>query len=375
MNIAVFYNVSPGGAKRAVYEEIKYLSKNHTISLYEYQNSNEDFLDVRLFCKNIYTYDFNINSGLPGFIGRIKKDVNNFYFLDKLHKKIAQEIDNKNYDVVLVHPDRFTQAPFLLKHLKTPTLYFCEEYLRMVYEKQFEFVENVVFYKKWYEIATRKIRKKIDMNNASSADLVVANSKFTKNNIEKAYDISVHHCHLGVDTDVFVPSRKLKKKKYILFIGGKLDKVGYEFARNALEKISPKIRPKLVILGFSGGKLKIQNDTLLSKEYSNAIATICTSENEPFGIAPLESMSCETPVLAVSEGGYKETVVNEKTGYLLPRDAKKFSSKIEFLIKSPISSKKMGEAGRKHVINNFTWDKHSKSIEKYLVELSKTNLR
>ena len=40
------------------------------------------------------------------------------------------------------------------------------------------------------------------------------------------------------------------------------------------------------------------------------------AKDEDFGITPVEAMSCGTPVIAFNGGGYKETVINNKTGIL-----------------------------------------------------------
>ena len=52
----------------------------------------------------------------------------------------------------------------------------------------------------------------------------------------------------------------------------------------------------------------------------NAIATIYVPREEDFGMSPVESMSAGKPVIGVAEGGLLETVVDGRTGTLLPRD-------------------------------------------------------
>ncbi|MBI2008191.1 glycosyltransferase [Candidatus Amesbacteria bacterium] len=108
----------------------------------------------------------------------------------------------------------------------------------------------------------------------------------------------------------------------------------------------------------------------LAKYYSESLVTLCTSYNEPFGLAAIESMACKTPVLAVNEGGYKETVVNNKTGWLLPRDPKQFAQKIIYLQKNINVMEKMGRTGRSHVLQNFTWAKHNSIVESALCRLA-----
>lgn len=55
-------------------------------------------------------------------------------------------------------------------------------------------------------------------------------------------------------------------------------------------------------------------DDELVKLYSGAKAFLALAKDEDFGITPVESMSCGTPVIAYNGGGYKETVVNGETG-------------------------------------------------------------
>ncbi|MBN2702197.1 MAG: glycosyltransferase, partial [Methylothermaceae bacterium] len=51
-----------------------------------------------------------------------------------------------------------------------------------------------------------------------------------------------------------------------------------------------------------------------------AVATIYLPRDEDFGMSPVESMAAGKPVIGVAEGGVLETVVDGKTGILLPPD-------------------------------------------------------
>ena len=56
------------------------------------------------------------------------------------------------------------------------------------------------------------------------------------------------------------------------------------------------------------------SDEKLVKLYAGAKAFLALSEDEDFGITPVESMLCGTPVIAFYGGGYKESIVEGKTG-------------------------------------------------------------
>ncbi|HEY9427284.1 MAG TPA: glycosyltransferase family 1 protein, partial [Gemmatimonadaceae bacterium] len=59
---------------------------------------------------------------------------------------------------------------------------------------------------------------------------------------------------------------------------------------------------------------------LLPYYYSAADVFVTTPWYEPFGLTPLESMACGTPVIGADVGGIRYTVCDGVTGYLVPPD-------------------------------------------------------
>ncbi len=55
----------------------------------------------------------------------------------------------------------------------------------------------------------------------------------------------------------------------------------------------------------------------LMQLYSRCKGLVCTAVDEDFGLTPLEAMASGKPVVAVNEGGFRETVVHGKTGMLV----------------------------------------------------------
>src|SRR5438128_1859719 len=101
--------------------------------------------------------------------------------------------------------------------------------------------------------------------------------------------------------------------------------------------------------------------------YNEAAVFACPSVYEPFGIINLEAMACETPVVATRVGGIKEVVVNEETGLLVPPgEPAKLGRAITRILEDPQTGAKMGKAGRRHVLRNFTWDRiAARTLELY----------
>jgi len=366
MNIAVYHNVPPGGARRTVLEEVKYLSKKHVVDFYLTSPRYPDIMDVKPYVRNCFNWDFSVKNRLPSFLNRLKMDLDVFIKLKQLHKNIADEINRRNYDIVLAHSDEYLEAPYLLRYLKTNSIYFCHEPLRMVYEDELKFNKKVIFYKYLYEKTVRIMKKYDERSNVYSADLIVTSSRFTKDNILKYYNVGSVVCYLGADSMIFKPGKN--KTKRLLFIGNKNSMEGYDLACKIIKLLKLNYFT-LKVLDFKNKKMKITNDFVLSKEYSKSFATLCLDQNEPFGLKAIESMACGTPVLAVNEGGYRESVIDGVTGYLLPRNAKAFAYKIIELNNHPSLYKKMSNDCVKVVGKKWSWEDHGKRLEKSLEKL------
>jgi glycosyltransferase involved in cell wall biosynthesis len=374
MRIAVFHNLPLyGGAYRTLYEQIKYLSKSHEIYLYTPAQRKSKKHDVEKYCTNVKRFDFSVDNDLPGILSRLIQDLKVFLALPGLHKSIAMEIDYGRYEVVLVHTDIYTESPYILKYLHTPTVYHCHELYRPAYENIFTIEEDLPFYKYYYEKLIRNVRKYIDKQNARKSTVIITSSKYINKKVKRFYEKNAVLCLAGVDEKLFKPT-SAGKRHTILFIGGKGKIKGYDIACESVNLIDKKFRPELKVLGYTSDSKYLTNEKELVKEYSKALLTLCTSYNEPFGLVALESMACGTPVLAVNEGGYKETVVDGKTGYLLPRDPKAFAEKISFLIKNPEVLKKMSIASRQQVLKKWRWEYHTKKLERILIDAAKSKM-
>ena len=91
--------------------------------------------------------------------------------------------------------------------------------------------------------------------------------------------------------------------------------------------------------------------------YQAADVFVTTPWYEPFGITPLESMACGTPVIGSSVGGIQHTVVDGLTGFLVPpNDPETLAQRLEDLRCIPELGRLMGRAGRVRVCREFTWE-------------------
>jgi len=133
---------------------------------------------------------------------------------------------------------------------------------------------------------------------------------------------------------------------------------------------------------FSTNKIPSEHLALL---YNRADCTINISDAEGFGLATLESLSCETPIIVNMTGGLQEQVTNgeEWFGIGLEPTSKAIigSQNIPYIYEDRINEDdfvnalvemyektheeraEIGRKGREHVLENFTLEEYTKAWE------------
>jgi glycosyltransferase involved in cell wall biosynthesis len=88
-----------------------------------------------------------------------------------------------------------------------------------------------------------------------------------------------------------------------------------------------------------------------------------TVGEEPYGLVPLEAMSCERPIVASRSGGIPETVVDGVTGFTVaPGDVSELADRVGLLLSSPELARRMGLAGRERVMQDFDADAYANTL-------------
>ena len=81
---------------------------------------------------------------------------------------------------------------------------------------------------------------------------------------------------------------------------------------------------------------------------------ILPSEAESFGMAALEAMACEVPVIATNAGGLPEVVTDGETGFLLPvGDTEGMAARAIEILSDRDRHRKMGLAARDSAVSRF----------------------
>jgi len=92
---------------------------------------------------------------------------------------------------------------------------------------------------------------------------------------------------------------------------------------------------------------------------------------EGFGIVLLEAMIMERPVVATAVGGIPEIVEDQATGFLVPPgNSRALTEKILTFLRDPALRKRLGQAGRKRVLEHFSIDCMVSQLQKLYGELT-----
>lgn len=233
-----------------------------------------------------------------------------------------------------------------------------------------------------------KLKKRIIEKNLKNYTAIASTSycmaEETKKYLEnKSKEIFI--TPFGVDTEKF-KNLNIEKKENEITIGivkTLTEKYGIEYLIKAIKELEnildienyKKIR--LLIYGKGELKNKLEDltkelqieDKVIFKGYiSNEDVPKALNEmdifvvpsildSESFGVAAVEAMACEIPVIASSVGGLKEVIVDKETGYLVPKkDHKEIAKYLKKLILDKNLRISLGKNGRKRVLENYDWN-------------------
>jgi glycosyltransferase involved in cell wall biosynthesis len=102
-------------------------------------------------------------------------------------------------------------------------------------------------------------------------------------------------------------------------------------------------------------KVNLPDEALLSC-LQTAMAMVFAPRLEPFGLVPLEAGACKTPVIAVAEGGLRETVLDGVNGLVADPSPAAMAAAIERLRDDPALRASLGEQGRRLVEERWSLD-------------------
>jgi glycosyltransferase involved in cell wall biosynthesis len=227
-----------------------------------------------------------------------------------------------------------------------------------------------------------------ELQSARAFDVILVNSLYSRESVLRVYGLDAKVCYLGVDIKLFKPEPVLHED-YVVGIGAFLLAKNIPFVIEAVAHTS-KPRPRLIWLGnfaypgyierlqelaeargvsFEANLNTSSRDHDILRILNCATAMVYAPRLEPLGLAPLEANACALPVIAVAEGGVRETVVDGWNGLLVESDPAAMGLAIDRLRNDPAYARQLGENGRKWVEERWSWDIAVARLEEHLQQV------
>jgi glycosyltransferase involved in cell wall biosynthesis len=298
-----------------------------------------------------------------------------------LNARIAEAVDKEDFDVAFVKDCHLIMNPYVLRYLRTPSVFQCHHGLRHRVEaarlanprgSSLMAKLKTAYYVPAQTAYERRFARD-EVRNIRSATRVLTNSQFSRDLIAEQYGVDAGIIYPGINTRVFYPSR-LPKLNYVLSVGALIYSKGHRFLVAALSRIPAARRPPLLIAANSIDAAEaaavheqaarqnvevhietIGDDERLREVYSQALVFIYAPIQEALGMAPLEALACGTPVVAVHEGGIRETLVDGVTGWSVGRDEQAFAERVDALLTDERARRMLGDSGSAYVRSTWTW--------------------
>ncbi len=367
MKIAVWHNLHSGGGSRALQYHIKGLvEKGHQIEIWADEPDAGGFMhlptSVKLH-KVSLKYDENQSSLKERFTSLFFEKDSNIKAMEEHCQKCALEINKGGFDVLFANSCFYYGVPFISRFVNIPKVLYLGEPNRYLYEAMPEQIWEapertsnkwstkfwVYFFSNTWRTNKYRVYVREERKNFQAFDKVLVNSYFSMESCKRAYGLLSEVCYLGIDSSLFKPTKPLETNKYIVGLGGFYRHKNPELAIRSVGEIKEN-RPKLLWIGNMVDEKywlemvdlarslnvtlevkKMVTDEQLVQLLSGAICMVYSSNLEPFGFAPLEANACGTPVIAVPEGGVRETIIHRKNGFLVnqnPREIAKYISQL-----------------------------------------------
>ncbi len=405
MRIAVWHNLPSGGGKRALYYHVKGLvERGHFIESWCPPTADPAFLPLgRLVTEHIVPlkcYPKRSNNPLARLLVLYRMTVGKMGALQQHCRQCADEINSGGFDLLFANSATDYAVAPIARYVKIPKVIYLQEPYRPLYEASPVLpwalptmpngwwhspseIRNLVFdllAVQWLRVQARE-----EYLSANAFDSILVNSLYSRESVLRAYGLDGKVCPLGIDSGVFI-NRHLPRENFAIGVGAIAPSKNVRFIIEALAQVPPP-RPPLVwvantckagylkeIESFASiagvdfnPRIEIGDEELIDL-LNRAALMVYAPRLEPFGFAPLEANACGLPIVAVAEGGVRETIVHGKNGLLVQNDPSAMADAIQHLMHNPQLAREMGEKGCKLVADQWSLERAVQQLEMHLKE-------
>jgi len=233
---------------------------------------------------------------------------------------IFQGFDLSGYDLVISSCNTYFAKAVKTKALHISYIHTPPRYL-YGYATSFNYKKHLIT-RVLGELANHFLRL-YDFTSSQKPDILVANSKEVQRRIKKFYRRDSVLVYPPVEFRIQNSEFIIKTKDYFISVNRLVRGKGTEVTVEMCTKLKILLKvvgggPELERLKSLSGKsiefLGEVSDEEKNNLLAGAKALIVASEDEDFGITAVEAQAVGTPVIAIKQGGYLETVIPGKTG-------------------------------------------------------------
>jgi glycosyltransferase involved in cell wall biosynthesis len=355
-----------GGAERVILKIAqRYDAKIYTLG-YDRNATFEGFksLDIELFARR-----GPLNGAMPQVIAN-----GVHYGMNFLRLKVKED-----YDVINAHmsPSEWS------RNKNERVLWYVHTPPREIFDPTISMIRRRPIHERLAYNALSRFYRNIENRIVREIEGIAVNSSNTNNRLSRYLHRSGTVISPGVDCKCF---RNDGDGKYFLY-HSRIDRMKrQEYAISAFEqflRMSKDKGYKLILSGTLSKRYRSSeeyystlkamrarnvvfrlnpSDAQVRSLYANCTALLFTPVNEDFGIVPLEAMASGKAVIAVDEGGPRETVLQGRTGFLVDSPSG-MARKMLFLAGHRSIAEEMGRQGRRRVERVYSWGNFFKGFD------------
>ena len=401
MRIAIWHNLPSGGAKRSLHDQVRgLLARGHVVESWCPPTVDQTYLPLGdLIPEHVVPLDWASfdDSGLwNSIVGPYREVVSHIRAMEKHCRVCAQQINGGGFDLLFAGACRFLRVTPIARFTRAPKVLYLPEPFRWLYEAlpQLPWPARpapvrstpLTVYRLLKDIARLqgpRIQAREELENARAYDQILVNSFFSRESILRAYGLDSGVCYLGIDTEKFVHHRR-SREPFLVSVGALVAEKNARFIIEAVSRVTEP-RPPLVWIANAeasgyrremeelAASLGVQFDIRLQISdaevvdlLNRATVMLYAPRLEPFGLAPLEANACGLPVIAVAEGGVRETVIDGTNGLLVDGDPGAMTAAIQHLLKDADHARALGEAGVRLVTERWSLAPAQTRLEEWL---------
>ncbi len=408
MRIALWHNLPSGGGKRGLHDQVRGLvARGHQLEAWCPDVSDSRFLPLsEQIAEHRLPLRLSRRPKAPG-LARYRWTLRSLRAFDAHTRACAEQIERAGFDVVLAHPCAVFRTSPLARHLRTPNALYLHEPMRSLFETRERsawealpsFGRSAWRFGAWQQrtrdalrVRAQRIQLREEIANARAFDALLVNSLYSRESVLRAYGIEASSSPLGVDTSRF-RRRDVAREDYVISVGAMVRHKRADFVVDAVaeaaepkprlvwianvadERYAAEVRARAVARGVEFElRVGVSEDELI-RALSAASAFLYAPRLEPFGLAALEANACGLPVVAVAEGGVRETVVDGINGVVVEPEPRAMARALDELRRNPERARELGAQGQRWVRERWSPEYAAAQLEERLLQVIASHRR